>query len=68
MNLIVICVDSWCADILGGRGQCRWIKAPALTDFAKQCVIFDRAFGEGMPTVQIPPRLLHGYAFLPVAS
>jgi arylsulfatase A-like enzyme len=53
MNLIVICVDSWRADILGGRGQCRWIKAPVLADLARQCVVFDQAFGEGMPTVQM---------------
>lgn len=53
MNLIVICVDSWRADILGGRGHCRWIKAPVLTDFARQCAVFENAFGEGMPTVQM---------------
>ena len=53
LNLIVICVDSWRADILGGRGGCRWIKAPVLADFARQCVVFDNAFGEAMPTVQM---------------
>jgi arylsulfatase A-like enzyme len=53
MNLIVICVDSWRADILGGRGHCRWIKAPVLTDLARQCVIYDNAYGEGMPTIQM---------------
>jgi arylsulfatase A-like enzyme len=53
MNLIVICVDSWRADILGGNGACRWIKAPVLADFARQCAVFDQAYGEGMPTVQM---------------
>jgi arylsulfatase A-like enzyme len=53
MNLIVICVDSWRADIIGGQGACRWIHAPVLRDFARQCVVFDQAFGEGMPTVQM---------------
>ena len=53
MNLIVICVDSWRADILGGRGRCNWIKAPVLADLARQSVVFDRAFGEAMPTVQM---------------
>ncbi len=53
MNLIVICVDSWRADIVGGNGQSRWIKAPVLADFARQCAVFDRAYGEGMPTVQM---------------
>jgi arylsulfatase A-like enzyme len=51
MNLIVICVDSWRADILGGSGRCKWIKAPVLQDFARQSAVFDQAFGEGMPTV-----------------
>jgi arylsulfatase A-like enzyme len=53
LNLIVICVDSWRADILGGRGQCRWIKAPVLADLGRQSVVFDQAFGEAMPTVQM---------------
>ncbi|MFN4261203.1 MAG: sulfatase [Gemmataceae bacterium] len=53
LNLIVICVDSWRADILSEHGQCRWIDAPVLRDFAKQCAIFDHAYGEGMPTVQM---------------
>ena len=53
MNLIVICVDTWRADILGGDGRCRWIQAPALADLARQSVVFDNAFGEGMPTVQM---------------
>lgn len=53
LNVVVICVDSWRADILGGSGRCRWIHAPALRDFSRQCVVFDRAFGEGMPTIQM---------------
>ncbi len=53
MNLIVICVDSWRADILGGQGACRWIQAPALADLSRQSVVFDQAFGEAMPTVQM---------------
>ena len=46
MNLIVICVDSWRADILGGRGRCNWIKAPVLADLARQSVVFDRGQGD----------------------
>jgi arylsulfatase A-like enzyme len=53
MNLIVLCVDSWRADILGEQGACRWIQAPVLADLARQSVSFDRAFGEAMPTVQM---------------
>jgi arylsulfatase A-like enzyme len=65
MNLIVICVDSWRADILGGRGQCRWIKAPVLADLARQSVVFDQAFGEGMPTVQMRRNFFTGMRSYP---
>jgi arylsulfatase A-like enzyme len=53
LNLIVICVDSWRADILGGRGGASWIDAPVIKDFERQCAVFDQAFGEAMPTVQM---------------
>jgi arylsulfatase A-like enzyme len=65
MNLIVICVDSWRADILGQRGQCRWIKAPALADLGRQSVVFDQAFGEGMPTVQMRRNFFTGMRAYP---
>jgi len=53
MNLIVICLDTFRADMVGPGHKFSFVETPNLDDFAAQSVVFDRAFGEGQPTLQI---------------
>jgi len=49
MNLIIICADTFRADYLGCYGN-KWIRTPHLDNFAKESVLFENAFVEGLPT------------------
>ena len=46
MNIIVICLDTFRADLIG-EGKLAFVQTPNLDAFGKESVIFDRAFGEG---------------------
>ena len=53
MNLIVICLDTFRADIVGEGGKLECVETPNLDDFARRGVTFTRAFGEGQPTLEM---------------
>lgn len=52
MNIIVICLDTMRADIIGEGQRLSHVETPNLDRLASEGVTFDRAFGEGQPTLQ----------------
>ena len=53
MNVIVICLDTFRADIVGEGQKLSSVHTPNLDAFATQAVTFSHAFGEGQPTLQM---------------
>ena len=47
MNLIVVCVDTFRADMVGEGKKLSFVKTPNLDALAAESVVFDRCFGEG---------------------
>ncbi len=56
-NVIVALFDSWQFNYTGCYGN-DWIKTPNFDRFAREGVLFENAYGEGMPTVPTR-RVLH---------
>ncbi len=52
MNVMVVCLDTFRADLLEPDSPVGEAKTPALDQFKDQGFSFDRAFGEGQPTLQ----------------
>ncbi|MBD3183993.1 sulfatase-like hydrolase/transferase [Candidatus Poribacteria bacterium] len=65
MNLICICLDTFRADIVGNNGKMSFVKTPNLDALARDSVCFDRAFGEGQPTLQIRRAMFTGRRSFP---
>jgi len=59
MNIFVIMLDSLRPDHLGCYGN-HWIKTPYIDDFSKECVIFEKAYSEGLPTLPVRTALFTG--------
>lgn len=53
MNLIVICLDTFRADMIGPGGAMSHVRTSHLDALARESVSFTRAFGEGQPTLQM---------------
>ena len=51
MNLIVICLDTFRCDLIGPGKKMSYVETPNLDAFARKAVSFERAFGEGQPTL-----------------
>lgn len=65
MNVIVICLDTFRADIIGNHDRLAQVHTPALDQLAAQSANFDRAFGEGQPTLQARRSLMTGMRCFP---
>nr|MBC8228070.1 hypothetical protein [bacterium] len=65
MNLICICLDTFRADIVGEGKKLSFVETPNLDAFARESTIFDRAFGEGQPTLQIRRAMFTGNRSFP---
>lgn len=59
MNLIVIMLDSLRRDHLGCYGN-SWIKTPSIDKLAKESVVFENAYTEGLPTIPVRTELFTG--------
>ena len=53
MNAIVVCLDTFRADLLEADSLVGEARTLCLDDFRRQGFTFERAFGEGQPTLQI---------------
>ena len=51
MNMVVICCDTFRADIVGEGKKLSHVKTPHLDRLASESVVFDRGFAEGLPTI-----------------
>lgn len=63
-NVIVLMIDSLRYDHVGFNGN-TWIKTPNLDKFAQDCIIFDNAYPEGLPTIPVRTSLFTGNRTLP---
>ncbi len=64
LNLILLNVDTFRADNLECYGS-KFIDCPNLNRFSQECVIFEDAYPEGMPTIPIRRTLMTGRRILP---
>jgi arylsulfatase A-like enzyme len=64
LNLIVLVSDSFRADNLAAYGS-QWIDTPNLNQFAKESVVFESFYPEGMPTIPIRRQLYTGRRICP---
>lgn len=53
MNLIIICLDTFRADLVGPAKKLSFVATPNLDRFYEKSIVFDRAFGEAQPTLQM---------------
>lgn len=51
MNMVVICCDTFRADIVGEGKKLSHVKTPHLDQLAADGLMFDRCFAEGLPTI-----------------
>ena len=59
MNFIVICLDSLRRDHVGCYGN-PWIRTPYLDRFAKNHIVFENMFPNGIPTLPFRRGLMQG--------
>ena len=67
-NLIFLNVDTFRADNLACYGGNGLVRCPRLDAFSEDCVIFDRCYPEGMPTIPIRRVLMTGRRIVPYYS
>ena len=64
MNLVVICLDTFRADMIHHVGV-DFIKTPNMDALAKESIIFEKAYAEGLPTIQFRRAALTGIRSFP---
>jgi len=52
-NLICVCFDTLRADTIGDNKKLSSVETKNMNDFADESVVFDRAFCDGAPTIQV---------------
>lgn len=65
MNIICICLDTFRADIIGPGRKYSHAHTPNLDAFHADSIRFNRAFGEGQPTLQVRRGLFTGMRSFP---
>ena len=65
LNLILLVADTFRRDNLACYGS-QWIECPNLSRFAEDCIIFEDAYPEGMPTIPIRRTLWTGRRIFPL--
>ena len=65
MNVICVCLDTFRADIIGPGRKYSHAHTPNLDAFHGSSIRFNRAFGEGQPTLQVRRALFTGMRSFP---
>ena len=65
MNIILICLDTYRADLIAATKRNDFIKTPNLDRLIQEGVLFENAFGEGQPTIQYRQSLCTGMRTFP---
>lgn len=65
MNFVCICLDTFRADIIGKNRKLSFVETPNLDAFASESIVFNQAFGEGQPTLQIRRAMFTGRRSFP---
>lgn len=68
LNLVVICCDTFRADIVGSGQKLSFIETPNLDALHSQSIVFDRAFGEAQATIQMRLAFFTGNRTFPYNS
>ena len=63
-NLVVICLDTLRRDMIHHLGV-DFIQTPNLDAFARQSIVFENAYGEGLPTIQFRRAAMTGIRSFP---
>lgn len=63
-NLVVICLDTLRRDMIHHMGV-DFIQTPNLDAFARQSILFENAYGEGLPTIQFRRAAMTGIRTFP---
>lgn len=66
-NVVMIMADSWQFNYLGCYGA-DWIKTPNIDRFARESMVFENAYAEGLPTIPVRRALATGRYTLPFAG
>lgn len=64
-NVVVICVDTFRADMGGSGGRLGFVKTPNVDRLREESVVFTRCFGEGEPTIPVRRCLFTGMRSFP---
>lgn len=65
LNLVVICVDTFRADMGGSGGKLGFVRTPHVDRLREESVVFTRCFGEGEPTIPVRRCLFTGIRSFP---
>ena len=65
LNIVVICLDTFRADIVGPGHKLSHVKTPNLDQLAAESVRFTRCFGEAQATLQVRNGCFTGMRFFP---
>ncbi len=65
LNLVIVCLDTFRADLIDENGKFSFVKTPNLDKLAKKSIVFRQAYGEGQPTLQIRRAFFTGYRSFP---
>ncbi len=64
LNLIVLVSDTFRADNLEAYGS-QWVQTPHLNQFARESIVFDDFYPEGLPTIPLRRQLYTGRRIFP---
>jgi arylsulfatase A-like enzyme len=66
-NVVMIMTDTWQFNYTGCYGN-EWIRTPNVDALAREGTLFEKAYGEGMPTIPVRRTLATGRFTLPFAG
>jgi len=65
LNVICICADTFRADMIGPGKKLSFVQTPNLDQLMRESVVFDSAYGEAQPTIEMRLALFTGQRTFP---